>query len=163
MDWIRENKFLTGFFAAVAVGAAVLGFLMFSARARHAEVHDQYTQQATELHRLQTLPLYPDEASLKKLRDQHQAVTSATVALQTSLNAMEFPVQPMTPEQFQDRLRASVSAATDKAKANGAKLPDRFYMGFDTYQATLPRPEAAPLLGRELQAIEFVVNALLDN
>lgn len=164
MDWIRENKFLAGLFGVLLVGAAFLGFLLYSAKARHAEVHDQYTQQASELRRLQTLPLYPDESNLKKLQEQKKQLEESAVKLQAQLNTMEYPVQPMTPEQFQDKLRASVSAAVEKSKKSGTKLlgDQKFYLGFDTYQATRPRSEAAPLLGRQLQAIETVVNLVLD-
>lgn len=165
MNWIQENKFLSGFLAAVIVGVGVFGYLLYSAMGAHEEISTRYTQQAAELKRLQGLQPYPDEENLKKVRDQKQAVTDATATLRATLSTMEFPVQPMTPEQFQDRLRAAVTDLTTKMKAANIQPPktDRFYMGFEEYQATLPKPEAAPLLGRQLQAIDFVLNVLVNN
>src|ERR1043166_420311 len=69
----------------------------------------------------------------------------------------------MTPEAFQDTLRKSVIALADKAKKANVKLPDRFFMGFEDYQASLPKPEAAAKLGRQLQAVEYALNILVDN
>ena len=162
MNWIQENKFLTGFFSALLIGVGVLGYLLYSAMGENAEVHDKYTTQATELHRLQTLTPYPNEANLKKLRDQKQSVGEATAAVQKTVSARVLPQQEMTPTQFQDKLRASVSAIGAKAKANNTNLPDKFYMGFDAYQNALPPERAATPLGHQLQAIELALNLLLD-
>src|SRR2546423_245676 len=122
MDWIRENKFLTGFFAVVLIGALALGYLLYSALGSYSEVSDKYTQQADELHKLQSSVPYPDETNLKKFRDQKQTITQATVTLQQTLNAMQLPLEPMTPTEFQDRLRKSVTAIRDKAKAANVAL-----------------------------------------
>lgn len=164
MNWIRENKFLSGFLAAVIVGVGVFGYLLYSAMGSHDEISARYDQQASELHRLQALAPYPDEANIQKIREQKQSVSDAATALRTSLTPMQFSEQPMTPEGFQDSLRKAVTTMVEKAKGLGVTLPkDQFYMGFNEYQATLPRPEAAAALGRQLQAIEFVVNTLVEN
>ena len=165
MNWIRENKFLSGFLAAVIVGVGVFGYLLYSAMGSHEEISARYTQQAAELKRLQSLQPYPDEANLKKVRDQKQTVTEATAALRNNLSTMQLTPQPMTPEQFQDRLRAAVTDLTTKMKAANIAPPktDKFYMGFEEYQASLPRPEAAAPLGRQLQAIELLLNILVTN
>jgi len=115
---------------------------------------------------LQTLQPYPDTGAVKKLQEQKAAVTQRIVKLQQTLSTMELPVEPMSPQQFQDRLRASVSATVEKARAAGIALPssDRtFFLGFETYQTTLPAAEAAPALGRQLAAIELAVNTLIED
>jgi len=69
----------------------------------------------------------------------------------------------LKPNEFQSRLRVAVAATTDKARANGVKLPDKFYLGFDEYAAALPTSEeSARLLGQELVQIEWLLNSLLD-
>jgi hypothetical protein len=76
---------------------------------------------------------------------------------------MELPLNPLTEVQFQDTLRDTVQRVSAKAAANGMKLPEKFYMGFDQYQGEPPRREAAPALGRELKAIESIVVRLAES
>ncbi len=164
MNWIRENKFLTAFFAILIIGIGVLGFLAYSAWGSFGEVSENYNKQAAELKRLQNLTPYPNEANLRKMQDQRDAYIAATTDLQKKLAAIEFPLQPISPTDFQDRLRASVSQMIDKAKNAGVKPPEKsFYLGFDNYQTSLPRPEAAAPLYRQLQAIEFALNQLIED
>src|SRR4029434_11207617 len=71
-----------------------------------------------------------------------------------------------TEVQFQDRLRESVNRVVAKANEAGVQLlasGAKFYMGFDLYQTEPPRPEAAPALGRQLKALEWVMMQLIDN
>jgi hypothetical protein len=68
----------------------------------------------------------------------------------------------MAPNEFQSRLRISLNAFADKARANKVKLPDKFYLGFDDFVSSLPSEAAAPVLGQELVQIEWLVNTFLD-
>jgi hypothetical protein len=72
------------------------------------------------------------------------------------------PEVPMAPNEFQNRLRQSVAAITDKARANKVKLPDNFYLGFEEFSSALPDTAAAPLLGQQLAQIELLVNTVID-
>ena len=40
----------------------------------------------------------------------------------------------------------------------GVKLPDKFFLGFSKYETTPPTPEAAGPLGRQLNAIKWIVD-----
>lgn len=160
MTWIRENKFLTVFFALLFAGVVVFGYLLYTASATYSDVSDKYNAQAAELRRLQNLAPYPDQENLRKMREEKDAYAAKVTELRKSLAAEEFPLEPLTPEQFQDNLRATVSHVAESASASGVKLPDKFYMGFDVYQTSLPKPDAAAPLGRQLRAIEFVVREL---
>ena len=163
MNWVRENRFLSAFLGVMLAGVGALGYLLFSAYGDFSEVSGQYEKQAAELRRLQSLTPYPDEENVRKLEEQKDDFIARIGSLQTSLAAMEFPREPLTPEQFQDKLRASVSATQEKAKQGGIKLPDKFYLGFDQYQAVPPKTAAATPLGWQLKAIELAVNQMLDS
>jgi hypothetical protein len=164
MNWIKENTFLAALIVVVVVGVAVFGFLGSSALNRFAEASGKYDQQANELKRLQNLAPYPSEENLAKFREQKGALADTINALATQLSAIRFPEEPLRPNEFQDRLRAAVSATVEKAKTNGVKLPENFYLGENEYQTTLPRDEStAAALGFELQAIQFVVNELIES
>jgi hypothetical protein len=163
MNWIKANKFLAGFFGVMLVSAGVLGFLLFSAKARHDEVSEQYESQAAELNRLLAAKPYPDAKNLELIAAQKGEHLKAIAQLQQNLTGAEIAVEPLSPQQFQDRLRESVSRVTEQAAAAGMALPEKFFMGFDRYQTEPPRPEAAPVLGRDLKAIEFAVSQLIKN
>jgi len=162
MNWIKENKFLAGFLAVLLVGAVALTFLLISNQGNFAEVSDNYSKQSAELSRLQNLVPYPDEANLKLMRDQKDDYVANIGKLEKELaTSHQFALEPMPPERFQDLLKKTVDAVVEKSGTG--VLPQKFYLGFDTYQATPPRGEAAAPLARELKAIDLVVNILLDN
>lgn len=164
MTWIKANPFLTGFFAVMAIGVGVLGWLLMSARGAFTEASDRYTTQATELTRLRRLPLFPNAKNLSALDAQKTEAAQAITAFQADLAKREFPLEQMTPEQFQQKLKASVSAVRARAASAGIVLPkDKFFLGFDVYEGRPPDPAAATPLGRQLKAIEWVVNELITH
>ena len=67
MNWIKSNKFLTGFFAVMLVGIGVLGYFLFSASSAYDAADDNYQTKANEFSRLRHLPLYPNAKNLKAL------------------------------------------------------------------------------------------------
>ncbi len=163
MNWIKENKFLAGFFAVMLVGLGALGYLLSAAMGSYAEASTRYTEKASELGRLQSLPLSPNKKNLDALIAQKKDATEVVAAFQTSLAAKAFPLESMTPEQFQDKLKATKTAVVERAAQGGTHLPDKFFLGADAYETRPPAAEAAAPLGRELKAIEWVLNQLFDN
>ena len=160
MNWIKENKFLTVFFGVMLLGASALGYLLISSKANFDEVQANYNTASTELSRLQNLSPYPNESNLKAMLAQKSAYVGSSTRLQESLAALQFPLEPIHPEEYQDQLRKTVDEAV--AKAGPGVLPAKFYLGFESYQSSPPKGDAAAPLSRELKAIEWLVNALLD-
>jgi hypothetical protein len=165
MDWIKENKFLSGWLAVTLLGALALGFLLFQAKGKHAEAQEAYETKAAELATLQGKKPYPDEDNLKKMGELQKAHQAGIDELHKQLVAMEIPLTPMTPEKFQDELRESVRRVTAKAAERGVKIGGEgktFYMGFDKYQSERPKEEAAAPLGRMLKAMELAIMNLIE-
>jgi hypothetical protein len=163
MNWIKENKFLTGVLAVAIIGGGVLGYLLFAAMGKYDEASSAFEAQSSELHRLQALPIFPDEKNRQTLQKQQEEYGDRIKALQRSMEAMQLPVEPLTPAEFQDRLKAAVTAYAEKAGGVHLKLPEKFFLGYERYQSVPPRPEAAPLLGRELKAIDWVLGRLAED
>jgi len=163
MNWIKENKFLSGFFAVMLIGVGVLGYLVWSASSRYRDASAQYDEQATELNRLKSLAPYPAAPNVEKVEAQRKEHQAAVLSLQKTLAANEIPVEQITEVQFQDKLREAVSRVTAKANERQMALPEKFYMGFAQYETQPPKAEAAPLLGRELKAIEVVMMQLIES
>jgi hypothetical protein len=165
MNWIKENKFLFGFIVVLALGLGVGGFFVFSAKGHYDDAFADYQQKAGELNRLKRLAIYPNDENLKSLAGQKDQVNAEVSALATALSAQQIPVEDLSPEQFQDKLKASVTAIRTKASQNTppTKLPDKYFLGFERYETAPPAREAAGPLGAELKAIEWLNNTLLDN
>ena len=147
----------------MAGGLGALGYLLFQSYSQFSDLNAEYEKQASDLQGLQTQPLYPEPANLARLKEQREAATAAAQSLQEQLAPMTFPLQAITSEQFQDKLRASVSATVDKARGLGVALPTKFYLGFDQYKSQPPKTEAASPLDRQLRAVELVINTMLEN
>ena len=165
MSWFQENKFLTGLLIVTLVVAGALGFLMTSAQTAFADAQSRYDELSSEFTRLQNSAPYPAEENVKKMQAVREQHAAAITALQKDLAAAELPLKPMTPEEFNDALDKAVQRVTTKAGEAGVGLKsgEKFYLGFDKYEREVPRPEAAAPLGRQLEAIELVINLLIDN
>jgi hypothetical protein len=166
MNWIRENKFLTGFLAVMIVALAALGYLLWSGYSAYDEVSTKFDAQAKEYNRLRTLQPYPNGVNLAKFDEQKKQIVAAVEALRTELASLAIPLEPMEPQEFQNKLNAAVLAIREKAAKSNPPIhlpSEKFYLGLDEYQTTLPRDKAAAAaLWRQLRAIEIVMNQLLD-
>ena len=54
MNWIKANKFLTGFLAVMLVGIGALGYLLLTASGAYDSATENYNSKATEFNRLET-------------------------------------------------------------------------------------------------------------
>ena len=163
MNWVRQNRFLSSFLAILILGAAGLGFLLYTSLSRYQQVDADYKTQVTELHRLQDLHPFPDAISQKKYEDVRKNFAAAVATLQADLAGHEpHPANPPpSPIQFQDKLRQVVQAVTTLAQNAGVALPDGFYLGFEQYRGSPPEAAATALLDSQLDAIENIVDILI--
>lgn len=159
---LGQNKFYIGFGAFMLLASGGLGWFLFQASSDFSDAEAKYQDQVAQLNALQTLPLYPEAANLKILEDQKVAAQAAVVSLHQALVPRAFALEPMSPEQFQDKLNEAVKSIEDKAAKAGVQFADKYYLGFTQYRAATPKPEAAAMLGRQLKCIELAVNTLID-
>jgi len=163
MNWFKENPFLSGLTTLTAVAAAALGYLIFQSLTAYTEASDAYAGAVSKLHTLQNKVPFPSEANLKAMQGAIEGYSAKIRDLQTQLARMEVPLDPsITPQQFQDGLRAAVNDLRAKAETNGVGLPANFYFGFDQYQTQVPTEQAAPALYRQFRVIQSLVARLVD-
>lgn len=163
MDWFRQNPFVSGLIAAVVVlGGAGLYFVSTESAAL-AEQTELYAGHTGSLSRLESSKPFPNEANNAAAKADLEAAEATLNKLSTAVESQSEPVKPVTPEQFQDELSKKVAALTAAATAAGVQLPDDFYLGFNEYRAQPPSPDAAPLLGQQLLAVERAVNILIKS
>ena len=153
MNWIKANKFLTGFFAVMLVGIGVLGYFLCSASSAFDAADENYQDKADELNRLRHLPLYPNTKNLKALEAQKTEAAELVAQFQAQLATKGVPLQEMTPaavsgqaEGFRDDDRGE---SGEKPMWNCRK-DKKFYLGFDPYESRPPEKEAVGPLTRQL-------------
>lgn len=162
MNWFRENRFLGGFLVVFGLALIVSAYLLFTAKSSFTDASARFTESSNERARLQRLDPFPNEVNVRKMKTHIANYTASLDRLRADLKARVPAAPPLAPDQFQSRLRQSVNAIADRARANKVKLPDNFYLGFDEFASTLPATEAAPILGQQLGQIEMLLNALID-
>lgn len=163
MNWLTQNKLLSAFLILSALVALTLGYLVLGAKEGYETAQGEYANKLSELQRLQGLKPYPDEASFKKLEEQKKKQAAVIQELTEKLQAASLPMEAMTPEQFQDKLRESAIRIHAKAAQKNVKLPEKFFLGFDKYKDSPPPKDAAPLLGRQLQGLELALDHMIDD
>jgi len=162
MNWLRENRSLALFLVLPGVSLfGALGFL-FMAKSNWDQASSRFRNTAAEWNRLERLSPYPDAENLHKLKAQAENYSSALGRLKEELKVRIAPITPLAPNEFQSRLRVRLTTIADKARANRVKLPEKFHLGFDEFVSALPDEAAAPLLGHELEQIEWLLHSLLD-
>jgi hypothetical protein len=166
MSALKQNPFLVGFGAAMVVGIGALGYLTYSAAEAHSAAREEYDNAATDLNRLQNLRPFPNTENLAKFVEQKKEFQAKVAKLQRELAASKIKVEDISPTGFQDKLRDTVARVTARAAESNVTLPlddkQKFYLGFGVYQGEPPKGPAAPLLYRELRAIESLMNLILD-
>lgn len=163
MDWVRKNKFLAGFIGAMAIGVAVMGYLLYATEARYDQTSQEYTSQVTELKRLEGLKPYPEEANLTRFADEKKSYGEAVNSLQANMAALT-PSQEksVSPTDFQNHLRDLVGDVLRSATQTGVALPEGFYLGFEQYRQQLPDAAATTLLSEQLTEVEQIVRILIN-
>ncbi len=163
MDWFRQNPFLSGLIAAtVVLGGAGL-YVVSTQSAALTEQTELYATHTGTLNRLQSSKPFPNDANRAAAQADLEAAESTLKKLSDTIASQSEPVKPLTPEQFQDELSKKVAATAAAAATAGVQLPDGFYLGFDDYRTQPPSPDAAPLLGQQLNSIERSVSMLISS
>ncbi|HEY5792707.1 MAG TPA: Amuc_1100 family pilus-like protein, partial [Chthoniobacterales bacterium] len=163
MNWTKENPFLAGFIAISLLVVGGLGYYAYTNYTAYTELRSSYETEVGTLHTFQNRTPFPSKENLQKIIESQKSYHTALLGLRKSLEAHELPLNPkISPQQFQDELRRAVSLAQSKAAQARMALPPDFYLGFDVYSTSLPRPEATPYLDRELKVIEALFAGLID-
>ena len=162
MNWFKENPFLTTLTAITVLGTAATTYLALDASARHAEAQSYYDTQLNNLRSLEAKKPFPNKEHAEKVAELFQTYMSEVDAYRMTLLEYEEPIEEITPQEFQDELRKSVTALQLKATENKVTIVEDFFYGFNDYQSTLPSAQDAPLLNREFIVIRKLVDSLVD-
>lgn len=162
MNWFQQNRFLGGFLGALGLATVLALFFLFHEKGAADEQQARLETTMNELRRLRSGKPFPAEANYQKSKAQVESYRRSLGSLATELKERTLPIAPLQPNEFQAQLRQAVNSVIESASAAKVQLPENFYLGFEEYATSLPNSAAAPLLGRELQAITMIVNGLVS-
>lgn len=158
----KKNKFLTGYFTVLGIGAAGLGYLTWSAWSNKNESAEKYAGTRSKLESLYKAKVFPSAenveakkkqvaAYVEKVRELDNAVMVYQPKLDNELNVQGFQARL---QQYRD---AAVAAAGSQVT-----LPSGFDMGMGAYLSGFPNAKAVPELSFWLEGINFLVNGLIE-
>lgn len=164
MDWIRENKFVSGLLGVTLLFVGGIFYYGYSEGDEYQANMSQFTE-LKDMHRsLVTSKPYPNAANQKA---REQAIEQYENAIDEVRDAF-FEYQPeqlpkLTPGEFTDamiKMQGDLRMAYDQA---GTTLPDKFGFGFETYAKVQAAPYATPKLNYQLGAIQWLLQKLAEN
>jgi len=165
MNWVSENKFLTGFGAVMLVGVGTLGYFTYSAMDKADAATSEYKSANAQLQKLNETKPGLTPSNLKELVAQKKELKDKIDDFKKELAKRVLPSETITNVAFQDKLKNTVAEISTKAAAANVERPKDFYMGFGAgsgdYQSKPPAEKATSALARELHAIEAVMNVLI--
>jgi len=162
MSWFKENPILSVALLVCLLIAGAIAYFASEAAATYQSAHDSLTSQINAFSSLQKKSPYPTEENLKILTESRDKYAVALSDLKSTISKMEAPLEAITPQEFQDKLREGVDEISKSAKEKNIKLPEKFFFGFDEYQAQLPSPEAAPALNRDFRVLQKLLQNLVS-
>ena len=162
MSWFKENPVLSVALLACLLIAGAIAYYASEAAATYQAAHDSLTSQINAFSSLQKKSPYPTEENLKIITASRDKYAEALAGLKETIFKMEAPLEPVTPQEFQDKLREGVNDLIKTAKEKNIKLPEKFFFGFDEYQSQLPSPEAAPALNRDFKILQKLLQNLVS-
>ena len=164
MSKAKQNTFLTGYFAILAVGAAGLGYLAWSSWSGTSEAEETYKTKKTRLGALQKAPVFPKQENVDAKKKQVDAFVSKVAELNTSLRALQAPLAlDMNNSAFQSKLQKTRDAVVTDAKNAGMTLPETFDLGFGTYLSKFPETKAVPRLNAWMEGIQSFFDILITS
>jgi hypothetical protein len=162
MNWFGQNRWLGTFLIVFGIAIVAAIYFFFSARSSSNEALARFQETVTEKSRLERLDPFPSEANHRKMKLHLENYTAALNKLKEELKTRAPNPPPLAPNEFQGRLRQSMLAVSERARANRVKLPENFALGFEEYTTALPNTAVAPLLGQELTQIDLLMTLLID-
>ncbi|RYD32241.1 MAG: hypothetical protein EOP86_16160, partial [Verrucomicrobiaceae bacterium] len=162
MSKAKQNTFLTGYFAALAVGAIGVGYLAWSASSGATEAAEKYEATKTQLDKLQKAKIFPKQENVEAKKKQVAGFTEQVAALNDNLRKYQPALETMDASAFQAKLQRLRDGLQTEAKNANVKLPDNFDLGMGTYLSAFPETEAVPRLNAWLEGLNFVVSTLIS-
>jgi hypothetical protein len=164
MDWIQENKFVSGLLGVTIVFAGAIFYHGYSEGDDFAANMSEYGKLKSRYNVLVMAKPYPNQANLTAREENvanYESVIEEVSAAFFEYKSEQLP--KLTPGEFTD---ARIKMQTELRKAFnkvGASLPEKCGFGFEKYAAVQAAPYATKKLNFQLGAIEWLLEKLAEN
>lgn len=162
MNWFKENPVPAGILGAGLLAAAAFLFLALQASSRETAASEALASETARIQLLQRRQPPPDDDGLRQAKSDLLEYETELSKLATTLAAMEEPLEDISPESFQDKIRFAANAVSSLAVSKKTTLPESFLLGFEEFQSQLPPSARTPVLYREFKVVNRLVNTLLE-
>jgi len=161
MSWIKDNKFLVTLTSCTLVGVALLYLVGSKEMTKYDDAKTSYDAATAEVKAYAKMPLYPKaehrDGKQKALEDYRASLES----LQTSFDRYRpKELVNVEPQDFTGHLKKVNDEVVKAFKDSGTSLPDSFFCGFESYQATLAHKNATGILNYQLENVRTLLLAL---
>ena len=165
MNWIRDNKLLTGILGVMIAGALGLGIWLYLSYDAFATAQAEYKTIGSEITSLESGKLFPSPENVAAKSAKVKAYEEQVGKLREVLLVNQQAIKPITETDFQAKLKERSNEITVRAKRAGMDdLPAGFALDFSEYAASLPKsPEMAAELNLHLDVVERLVSILIDS
>ena len=157
MSWFKENKFLGGLLTITILLAAVIIFLGMKAGTSLEEVQQQVAAKEASVKADKSLDPYPTrENATAKEKSLKEVVAKANEVREKLLAFRPEKMVNISGKDFSSKLTSTVDKVVGLFPGEKT-IPSGFYLGFDKYRGSLPRPEATGVLDYQLDALEYLM------
>jgi hypothetical protein len=150
------------FVALLLCGAS--GYFLFDSLTLKENALLDLEKVSSGIKELQSKPASPTDAYLNELREQKKTLTEKIEELRNQMRQIDIAPPEITAEDFPKSLTAKVLAFRKRAEKESVQIPADFNLGFDEYQTKgkIPPKNLASYMGRQLEAVDLLLNTLLE-
>ena len=163
MEWIKENKFVSGLLALTLLFVGGIFYHGYSEKGDYEQNMAQFTQLKTKHRTLVTAKPYPDAENLKAREQAIQQYEEAIEVVRNSfLEYLPDDTPAPTPGEFSDAKIKMQSELRSQFNKAGTNIPEKFGFGFENYADRQAPPYATSKLSYELGAIQWLLEKLAE-
>ncbi|MAS92798.1 MAG: hypothetical protein CMO55_06330 [Verrucomicrobiales bacterium] len=153
-------------FALLLIGGA--GFFAFTKYKEYSTALDTWDTNVGTIETLEKKVPYPNEENVEKLEKKVDEYETAVDGLRESLGTFQRPLDVGKANTvFQTDVKTRVGEFRQFASAEGMAIEIEegldFQLGFDIYSTQLPPPDLVGVLDYELEAIDYLLRALVTS
>jgi len=164
MDWIQENKFVSGLLAATILFAGGIFYHGYSEGDDFKANMTQYGELRTRYNTLVSAKPYPNQQNLAAREQVIQEYEAVIGELGNAFYEYKADKSPkLTPGEFEDvriKMQSELRKAFNKIETS---LPDGCGFGFEKYAKIQAAPYATSKLNYQLEAIQWLLEKLAEN
>jgi hypothetical protein len=163
MNWIKQNPFLSALIGITIVLCGILVFVAIKGGSKYEKAKKDYNSAYADVRNFEKLKLYPNkdnsQAKNKALEEYDKAIKDLSDLYK---NYQLDPSKKITTQQFTGNVKLASEEVAKAFNATGGKLPENFFMGFESYKGQLAKTGSTSLLDYQLNAIKHILLGMAE-